>query len=116
MTPVVARAMGLLDESGRAIPAVDVGEEGDAEPSVDHLADIHEVVRADVRVRTQTVLRRLADLNPQEYGGWSFARLAEVLTEHGLTARKYNGTMVVRAADVASALTRRDPDDSGDDV
>jgi len=61
-----------------------------------------------VRVRTQVVLRRLAERNPAEYGGWSFARLAELLSEHGLTARKYNGTMSVRVADVARALHRRD--------
>ena len=113
VTPVIARAMALLDETGRVVPAAEIGDGRDA-VAVDHLGDLHAVVRGEVRVRTQMVLRRLADRNPGEYGGWSFARLAEVLAEHGLTARKYNGTMVVRAADIAAALHRRATDEEGD--
>jgi len=113
VTPVIARAVALLDQERRAVPAVEGGrDEESAGP--DHLADMHEVVRGEVRVRTQMVLRRLVELNPAEYGDWSFARLAEVLTEHGLTARKYNGVMVVRAAEVAAALHRRDADTEDD--
>jgi S-DNA-T family DNA segregation ATPase FtsK/SpoIIIE len=109
VTPVVARAVALLDQEGRAVPAVEGGGDGDG-AGPDHLADLHEVVRGEVRVRTQMVLRRLAELNPAEYGDWSFTRLAEVLAEHELTARKYNGVMVVRAAEVAAALHQRDAD------
>jgi S-DNA-T family DNA segregation ATPase FtsK/SpoIIIE len=61
------------------------------------------------------VLRRLAELNPQEYGGWSFTRLGEVLAEHGLRARQHNGTTVVRTAEVAAALNRRDDADGDGD-
>jgi S-DNA-T family DNA segregation ATPase FtsK/SpoIIIE len=114
VTPVVARAVALLDQEGRVVPAAEIGDGRDGKP-VDHLADLHEVLRGDVRTRTQMVLRRLAELNPGEYGDWSFSRLAELLAEHGLTTRKYNGTMVVRAADVAGALHRRDSDTDGDD-
>jgi len=116
VTPVVARAIALLDRVGRAVPAPSIGDGGDEENAgADHLADLNEVVRGEVRVRTQMVLRRLAELNAAEYGDWSFARLAEALAEHGLTARKYNGVMVVRAAEVAAALHRRDAD-TDDDV
>ena len=112
VSPVVVRAVALLDQEGRPI-AGEISDGAGAEdvPRVDHLADLHEVVRGEVRVRTQIVLRRLAELNPAEYGDWSFARLAEALAEHALTARKYNGVMVVRAAEVAAALHERGTDD-----
>ena len=55
-------------------------------------------------------------MNPDEYGGWTFARLAEVLADHGLTARKYNGTMVVRTAEVTRALSERGENHGSDDV
>lgn len=115
VTPVVARAMALLDESGRAVPAAALDADND-EPAADHLADIHEVVRGEPRVRTQVVLQHLAAMNPAEYGGWSFARLAEALADHELTARKYNGTMVVRSAEVSRALAARAENRGGDDV
>ena len=117
VTPVITRAVALLDQAGRTVPAAEITDDIDP-PEVDHLADIHDVVRGELRVRTQMVLRRLAELNPGEYDSWSFARLGEVLAEHGLTARKYNGTMVVRAAEVVAALNRRDGadgDGDGDD-
>jgi S-DNA-T family DNA segregation ATPase FtsK/SpoIIIE len=110
VTPVIVRAMALLDEHGRAVPATEAEPGEEALSDVDHLADIHAVVRGDTRVRTQLVLRRLVELNPGEYDGWSFQDLAEALAEHGLIARKYNGTMVVRSAEVARAVTERDDD------
>src|SRR5262249_23796796 len=63
VTPVIARAMALLDEHDRSVP-VSESEDGDAlEPDIDHLTDIHTVLRGEQRVRTQIVLRRLAELN-----------------------------------------------------
>ena len=115
VTPIITRAMALLAENGRALPAGDV-DEVPPEPSVDHLADLHEVLRGEVRVRTQVVLQRLAELNPDEYGDWSFPQLADALAEYGLTARKYQGTMHVRSADIARTLTERDDNDGDDDV
>jgi DNA segregation ATPase FtsK/SpoIIIE, S-DNA-T family len=115
MTPVITRAMALLEEHGLTVPAGQAELDDEDEAAADHLADIHEVTRGETRVRTQLVLRRLADLNPDEYEGWSFQDLAEALARHGLGARKYNGTMVVRSAEVARALTLRDEDeDDGD--
>lgn len=108
--------MALLDENGLTLPATDTEPDHEPEPAADHLADIHTVTRGETRVRTQIVLLRLAELNPSEYEQWSFQDLAEALAEHGLAARKYNGTMVVRAADVAHALTQRDQDEGDSDV
>jgi len=72
----------------------------------DHLADIHAVLRGERRVRTQGVLRRLAEHNPAEYEDWSFQDLAEALAAHGITARKSDGVMVVRASDVVARSRR----------
>jgi S-DNA-T family DNA segregation ATPase FtsK/SpoIIIE len=115
VTPVITRAMALLDGAG--VPAsVDPDSERDTEPAADHLADIHAALRGEARVRTQVVLARLAERNPGEYEDWTFGNLAEALAAHGLTARKSDGIKVVRAADVARALHERaDEDGDGDD-
>ena len=115
VTPVITRAMALLDEHGRSLPISELKSEDNAEPEPDHLADIHVVTRGEMRVRTQIVLRRLAELNPDEYADWSFQDLAEALATGGITARKSDGVMVVRAVDVARALTERDEDNDNDD-
>jgi S-DNA-T family DNA segregation ATPase FtsK/SpoIIIE len=115
VSPVIARAMALLDEHGRLLPTSEPEGEGSTEPEPDHLADIHTVTRGETRVRTQIVLRRLAELNPDEYADWSFQDLAEALTTGGITARKSDGVMVVRAADVVRALTERDQDNDDAD-
>lgn len=58
-------------------------------------------------VHTQTVLRRLAELNPDAYGEWSFRDLAAALAEEEIRPVKIRGTMFVRAADVLRALPQR---------
>ena len=75
---------------------------------MDHLADIHAVLRGEKRVRTQVVLARLADLNPAEYEDWTFQDLAGALAEHDIEPAKSQGVKVVRADDIAQALTERD--------
>ncbi|MGH3806012.1 MAG: hypothetical protein ACRDRU_05120 [Pseudonocardiaceae bacterium] len=116
VTPVITRAMALLDDHGRSLPTSKPDSEENTEPEPDHLADIHTVIRGEMRVRTQIVLRLLAELNPGEYADWSFQDLAEALATGGITARKSDGVMVVRAVDVARALTERDEDaDDADD-
>ncbi len=110
VTPVIARAMALLADHGRALPAAPENEQD--EPCPDHLADVHAVMHGEQRVRTQVVLRRLAELNPAEYGDWSFQHLRDALAPDGVTARKSDGVMVIRAAEVARALTERDDDDA----
>ncbi|RZQ65108.1 FtsK/SpoIIIE domain-containing protein [Amycolatopsis suaedae] len=112
VTPVIARAMALIEEAGRAIETSARREIEAAGPvEVDTLADLADVMAGDERVRTQHVLARLAEANPEHYGAWSFAALAAMLAEHGITARKSHGVMTVHAADVTAALTRRDTED-----
>lgn len=105
VSPVIARAMALITEEGRTVTAPERAEL-EAAP-VDHLADIAAVLRGEPRVRTQVVLARLIEHNPTEYEGWSLSRLAAVLAEHGVTARKSDGVKVIRAADIARALATR---------
>ncbi|MFC5112009.1 hypothetical protein [Kibdelosporangium philippinense] len=73
VSPVVTRAVALVEETGRAIEAPH-RLEIEAAP-VDHLADINLVMHGERRVRTQVVLSRLAEHNPAEYEGWSRQRL-----------------------------------------
>jgi S-DNA-T family DNA segregation ATPase FtsK/SpoIIIE len=76
--------MALLEEHGRSVPASTTEEdEQDAEVQADHLANIRTVLGGETRVRTQVVLRRLVDLNPDEYGDWSFQDLASALADAG---------------------------------
>src|SRR5206468_31391 len=102
VTPVIARAVALIAESGREIEAPD-RPEIEAAP-VDHLADIAEVMHGERRVRTQVVLSRLAEHNPAEYEGWAPGDLTAALTDHGIRPAKSHGVMVIRAEDVAEAL------------
>ena len=109
VTPVIARAMGEIGELRRT----GVGAE-EIEPAaeVDHLAGIADVLRGERRVRTQVVLTRLAELNPAEYEGWTFSDLKAELKRHPAIDEdaRYNGNQVVRAEEVAQALTERDRD------
>ncbi|MFI5592943.1 hypothetical protein ACIA5G_48385 [Amycolatopsis sp. NPDC051758] len=114
VTPVIGRAMALIEEMGRAVessarPQLEAG----ADPvEVDELADLADVIGGDERVRTQQVLARLVEHNSEHYGGWSLTVLAALLAEHGITARKSHGVMTVHATDVTAALARRDAGDS----
>jgi S-DNA-T family DNA segregation ATPase FtsK/SpoIIIE len=94
--------MALLAEHGRAVPATDTTPDADAQPVVDHLADIHTVLlRGEKRVRTQVVLARLAELNPAEYEDWTFQDLAAALAAYDMEPAKSQGVKVIRADDVA---------------
>jgi len=66
VSPVVARALVLVAEQGRELTVT--AEFDDEALPVDHLADITHVIGGERRVRTQTVLTRLATHNPGEYG------------------------------------------------
>lgn len=105
VSPIIARALAIIAETGRAIESS--GRlEIEAAP-VDHLADIAEVMGGEPRVRTQIALARLIAHNPDEYGDWSLADLAAALAEHDIEPRKSHGVMVVRAEDVTAALADR---------
>jgi DNA segregation ATPase FtsK/SpoIIIE, S-DNA-T family len=108
ITPVIARAMTLLAEHGRAVPATDTMPVAGEEPVMDHLVNIHTALRGEKRVRTQVVLARLAELNPAEYEDWTFQDLAATLAEHGIEPAKSQGVKVVRADDITQVLTERD--------
>ena len=60
------------------------------------------------RVRTQDVLKRLAALNADAYGEWSFIDLKRVLDGTGAEPYKSDGRMVVGRDRVARALANRD--------
>jgi S-DNA-T family DNA segregation ATPase FtsK/SpoIIIE len=107
ITPVITRALHHLTTNGRTVRPVR-DNTTDEPPLVDHLADIHHVLRAEPRVRTQVVLTRLADLNPGVYEGWSFSDLKTALAEEGIEISKSHGNSVIRARDVTHALTHRD--------
>jgi DNA segregation ATPase FtsK/SpoIIIE, S-DNA-T family len=111
VTPVITRAMALLAEHGRAVPTTDTTPDADEEPGADHLTDIHTVLRGEKRVRTQVVLARLAELNPAEYENWTFQDLAAALAAYDIEPAKSQGVKVVRADDVAQAMTERDETD-----
>ncbi|MFJ9077690.1 ATP-binding protein [Streptomyces sp. NPDC102278] len=64
-------------------------------PAVDPLADILTVLGDNPRVLTQDVLKRLAALNEDAYGGWSFLDLKRVLDGTGAEPYKSDGRMVI---------------------
>ncbi|UKD59319.1 hypothetical protein L3Q65_22200 [Amycolatopsis sp. FU40] len=106
VTPVIARAVALIEEAGRAVEST-TQPEIEERPVADHLADIDAVLNGERRVRTQVVLSRLARLNPGEYDEWNFRDLTAALAVFGVAPVKSGGNKVVRAEDVTSALVDR---------
>jgi S-DNA-T family DNA segregation ATPase FtsK/SpoIIIE len=106
ITPVVHRAMAAAQELRRT-GGPTTREDGQNDET-DHLADIHEALRGERRVRTQVVLTRLAERNPAIYEGWTFQDLSAALADCDIEPVKSGGVKVVRAADVIRALTYRD--------
>ncbi|MFB1046306.1 FtsK/SpoIIIE domain-containing protein [Streptomyces chrestomyceticus] len=78
----------------------------------DPLADIAAVLGSDARVRTQEVITRLAALNADAYGKWSFIDLKRVLDDAGAQPYKSDGRMVVGRDRIARALADRDDEGS----
>ncbi|MCZ4122611.1 FtsK/SpoIIIE domain-containing protein [Streptomyces sp. H39-S7] len=76
----------------------------------DPLADIAAVVGDAARVLTQDILKRLAALNEDAYGGWSFIDLKRVLDGTGAEPYKSDGRMVIGRDRLLRALANR-PDD-----
>jgi DNA segregation ATPase FtsK/SpoIIIE, S-DNA-T family len=111
VSPVIARAMAIIAETGREIES-SARLEIQATP-IDHLADIAEALRGEARVRTQVVLARLVEINPDAYDEWSFADLTAALADEGVEPRKSHGVMVIRADDITAALARRDEGSDG---
>ncbi|MCA1682130.1 MAG: hypothetical protein LC700_03195 [Actinobacteria bacterium] len=108
VTPVVTRAMAAITEVRRTGEST-TGEDDQADAeAVDHLADVHAVLRGERRVRTQVVLTRLAELNPALYEGWTFQDLSAALGDYDIEPVKSGGVKVIRGTDVTHALTYRD--------
>ncbi|MFI0543476.1 FtsK/SpoIIIE domain-containing protein [Streptomyces sp. WSLK1-3] len=82
----------------------------------DRLADIASVVGDATRVRTQDVLKRLAVLDEDAYGRWTFLDLKRVLDGTGAEPYKSDGVMVVGRDRLARALANRDDDGSTSDA
>jgi len=111
LTPIITRALHQMTKHGRTVhPALEATT--DEPVPVDHLTNIHRVLRGEQRVRTQVVLTRLAELNPTTYEGWSYSDLKTALAEEGIEIGKSHGHSVIRAHDVTQALTHRDTSDS----
>ncbi|WP_378056060.1 hypothetical protein [Actinophytocola glycyrrhizae] len=107
VTPIIARAMALIEEDGRALPAprrAELEPAPDAGP--DHLTDIAAAMQGERRVRTQVVLGRLAAQHPT-YQEWTLTDLRDALADLGITPQKSDGRMVIRAEDVTAALHNR---------
>lgn len=102
VTPVVDRAMALYEGGPADAPAF---------APVDHLADIAAVLGHEPKMRTQDVLHGLQDLNPTEYGSWSFRDLKGVLDDAGHGDYKTGGgKMHVSLDRILDAIAARDDD------
>ncbi|MFJ6389100.1 ATP-binding protein [Streptomyces sp. NPDC091972] len=102
---ITDRAKGLRD-GVTTLHAIERGEDRD------RLADIASVVGNAPRVRTQDVLKRLAVLDEDVYGKWSFLDLKRVLEGTGAEPYKSDGVMVVGRDRLARALANRDDEGS----
>ncbi|MFT9477439.1 FtsK/SpoIIIE domain-containing protein [Streptomyces sp. Mo3] len=103
---VIAERAKALRAGVTTLTVVDRGEERDS------LADIATVVGDASRVLTQDVLKRLAALDADAYGKWSFIDLKRVLEGTGAEPYKSDGRMVVGRDRVLRALAERDETDS----
>ncbi|MFE5139073.1 ATP-binding protein [Streptomyces fagopyri] len=102
---IAARAKALRD-GVTTVTLIERGEDRDP------LADIASVLGDKPRVRTKDVLARLATLNADGYGGWSFIDLKRVLDDAGAEPHKSDGVMVVSRDRVLRSLANRDSDGS----
>ncbi|WP_405818247.1 FtsK/SpoIIIE domain-containing protein [Streptomyces sp. NBC_01390] len=103
---VIADRAKALRDGVTTLRAVETGEDRDA------LEDIASVLGGATRVLTQDVLKRLAVLDADAYGAWSFIDLKRELDGTGAEPYKSDGRMVVGAERVARALTNRDDEGS----
>jgi S-DNA-T family DNA segregation ATPase FtsK/SpoIIIE len=102
---IIDRAKALRD-GVTTLTVIEHGEDRDP------LADIAHVIGNAPRVRTKDVLTRLATLNADAYGGWSFLDLKRVLDDAGAEPYKSDGVMVVSRDRLTRALANRDKDGS----
>ncbi|MFE1444375.1 ATP-binding protein [Streptomyces sp. NPDC058739] len=102
---ITVRAKAIRDGI-TTLHSIERGEERDP------LADVFDVMGTAERSYTQDIIKRLAILSEDAYGGWTFGDLKRVLEAAGVEAYKSHGRMVVRRDDVSRALADRDSDGS----
>lgn len=98
---VIAERAKAMRDGVTTLHVIERGEERDP------LRDIFSVLGDASRVLTQDVLKRLAALNQDAYGKWSFIDLKRVLDGTGAEPYKSDGRMVVGRDRVARALTNQ---------
>ncbi|MEV0170837.1 ATP-binding protein [Streptomyces sp. NPDC050803] len=108
-TVITDRAKALRD-GVTTLHAIERGEERDS------LADIAAVIGDVPRLFTADVLKRLAMLNEDAYGGWTNGDLKRVLEAEGEEPKKSHGRMVVHRDHVLRALANRDEKGSASGV
>ncbi|KKD04310.1 FtsK/SpoIIIE domain-containing protein [Streptomyces sp. WM6386] len=106
---ITERAKALRD-GVTTLTVIERGEDRDA------LADIAHVIGDASRLLTLDILKRLATLNEDAYGAWTFGDLKRVLEDAGEEPKKSNGRMVVHRDHVLRALANRDADGSASDA
>ncbi|WP_141205798.1 FtsK/SpoIIIE domain-containing protein [Streptomyces griseorubiginosus] len=104
-TAITDRAKAMRD-GFTPLTLVEQGKDRDA------LADIATAIGESPRPLTTDVLKRLAMLDQDAYGGWTNGDLKRVLEAAGVESYKSHGRMVIRREDVLSALANRDDEDS----
>ncbi|MFI6617567.1 FtsK/SpoIIIE domain-containing protein [Streptomyces sp. NPDC050528] len=102
---IIERAKALRD-GVTTLTVIERGEDRDP------LADILGVMGDAPRLLTLDILKRLAVLNEDAYGDWTFGDLKRVLETEGEEPKKSNGRMVVHRDHVQRALTNRDGEGS----
>ncbi|MBQ1089174.1 FtsK/SpoIIIE domain-containing protein [Streptomyces sp. B93] len=102
----IAERAKMLRDGVTTLRTVERGEERDP------LADIAAALGDSTRLPTTDVLKRLAALNEDAYGGWTNGDLKRVLEAHGEEPKKSHGRMVVHREHVLRALATRDTDGS----
>ncbi|MER5257727.1 ATP-binding protein [Streptomyces sp. NPDC002855] len=102
----IAERAKMLRDGVATLHSIERGEQRDP------LTDIADVVGDTQRLVTQDVLKRLAALNEDAYGGWSFLDLKRVLDGTGAEPYKSHGRMVIDRDRLARALANRDDDGS----
>jgi S-DNA-T family DNA segregation ATPase FtsK/SpoIIIE len=106
-TTTAYKVMQRADAIGEASGWTDTPTVVEADEPIDHLADIRRALRDEPRVRTQVILGRLAEHDPDAYEEWTFGDLRAALAEHDVDVAKSGGYKVVRLEDVDQALTAR---------
>lgn len=104
VTPVVERALKAF-KNGEDVWEVPVFTPADP------LADIAKVLGHETKMLTQDVLRGLQDLNPTEYGSWTFRNLRSALDDAGHGEFKTGGGRQHVSLDrILDAIAARDDD------